>query len=85
MSLADAILTVAAGSDTRHFVVGTVTIAFGGALAMVSGISENPVNVDRSSWLTSFATQVAAGGVSGKRVLIVFVERQPIILGTLGV
>lgn len=64
--------------------VGTVRILAGKSLAEVSGITVQPIRVDKSSWSTKFVERVAAGAVDGKRVIVLFSAGQAIIDDTLG-
>lgn len=85
-ALAAAVL--AAGSGQRAPVaVGVVNVAMGSSLATVTGIAAEPLPVDKSSWHAHFISEVATAGgaMSGRRVIVLFVDRQPMILGTTGV
>lgn len=71
-----------AGSPSQAWDVGTVQIV-GGALAVVTGIAAQPASIGRANWLSTFTAQVAAGSVDGKRVLVLFKDRQPLIFSTM--
>lgn len=66
---------------------GLATVMQGAALAMVSGIAVEPIPIDRANWSTEFISTVAAagGGITSRRVLVLFVAGQPTILTAMGV
>ena len=64
--------------------VGTVRILPGNSLAEVTGITVEPIRVDKSSWGSPFVASVAAGSVNGKRVKVSFAAGQAIIDFVLG-
>ena len=62
--------------------VGTVRVM--GNLAEVSGITVEPIRVDKSSWGSPFVASVAAGAADGRRVKVSFASGQAIIDFVLG-
>lgn len=60
------------------------TVGASQMVATITGISHDPVLVPDSSFTAAFAAEVAAGSVVNRRVLVLFVDRQAVIIGTIG-
>lgn len=63
---------------------GVVSILGASKVASVTGIAGNPIQVDSSNWLGAFKAAVAAGSVNGRRVLVLFADRQAYISDVVG-
>jgi len=68
----------------QGLVSGVGTVQVQGNLAEVTGITVDPIRVDKSSWGSPFVASVNAGSVNGKRVKVSFIAGQAIIDFVLG-
>ena len=55
------------------------------AFAEVFGITETPIVVGPESWGSPFRSEVNAGSVDSKSVLVLFSDGQPIVCFTIGI
>lgn len=71
-------------SDPVDF--GVATVASGSGMAMVTGLAVDALPVPRAQWHADFVDEVAAAGdrLTGRRVIVLFKNGRPTILGTMG-
>lgn len=75
-----AVPQLAVGLINRVSVTGSA-----GEVQVSFGFTPDLIPISSSNWTSSFASQVGSVNVAGRRVLVAFVDTQPVIIDTLGV